>query len=176
MWMIIDQSSTGAPPRISESPSLWPSTHETSHAPEAKRVHGMAKDMYIYGIRAAECCDERFRLHLQQLSRAMAEFIDTQAARSTLWICYPAHAYTFATEWSAYRCNSIRTLQVAFLIMMRSHACLYEAPLRKGIRRETSRQITIPPEGRRTSVRKWHMSPSPYLRAEGNCLTPLRVA
>ena len=48
MWMIIDQSSTGAPPRISESPSLWPSAHETSHTPEAKRVRGMANYMHIY--------------------------------------------------------------------------------------------------------------------------------
>ena len=153
MRMIIDQSSTGAPSRISESPSLWPSARETSHAPEAKRVRGMANDMYIYGIRTADSCDDRFRLHLKQLSRAMAELNDTQAARSTLWICYLAHAYTFATQWRAYRSKCIRMLQVAFLIMMRSLASLCEPPLRKGIQRETSRQITIPPEGRRPSVR-----------------------
>lgn len=43
---------------------------------QASTWHGKLH-AYICGIRTADSCDDRFWLHLQQLSRAMAEYIDT---------------------------------------------------------------------------------------------------
>lgn len=177
MWMIIDQSSTGAPPRISESPSLWPSAHETSHTPEAKRVRGMANYMHIYAA---------FELP----TAAMTDFGCTCSNCLARWQSTSTHRQhaqrrDMLSGPRVYICNTAARIPLQMYTHTSSSISNDDSKPRMPLRtatpqRHSARNITAdhdpPPRGASHLSSKWHMSPSPYLRARGNCLTPLRVA